>query len=250
MPTLALRGTVTTVPKWAMDVKKTSRGYTKLARCMFHVTDGLRVTCFASDMAILDLLRESDISAGMNVFVTGTVSQSAYTGDDGMPRVSLNMTVEHIELESTIVTSLQEPSRKLTATHGDPVDITFEDLYEYVKSNQSVELTVKTDMKKIKKQLLKEKKESDQKKQEERLLAEKGDGDTSMSSDEDDSWILEGVKRRRQEKKEKERTSAQVNSDSGQKTSISRSRIGPSIIAEGAAREIIAKDIAKFREQL
>jgi hypothetical protein len=51
--------------------KKTIKRLYKTAHCMFHVNDGAEVTSFATDMRILDLLRESDTSAGINGFVKG-----------------------------------------------------------------------------------------------------------------------------------------------------------------------------------
>lgn len=71
MPTLALRGSITSVPKWTVDIKEKRRGFVKTASCIFQVTDSVRVTCFVTDLSILTLLKNANVSPGMSVFVAG-----------------------------------------------------------------------------------------------------------------------------------------------------------------------------------
>lgn len=71
MPVVIMRGSIVSVPKWTVEMKKSTTGLVKTARCMFQVQDGFRATCFVSHMPLLDLLVRENVSAGKNVIVSG-----------------------------------------------------------------------------------------------------------------------------------------------------------------------------------
>lgn len=71
------------------------------------------------------------------------MSVGIYSGDDGMVRQSINMTVEQLQIESSMVTELQEPGQLLKAKSGDIVELSFEDIYAYLKNSNTIELTKK-----------------------------------------------------------------------------------------------------------
>lgn len=119
---------------------------------------------------------------------------SSYTGEDGILRQSVNVSVERMEIDSAVVTNIEEPVIKMKASANDEAHVSFEDLYFFVKTSGNVELSAKTDLKKVRKALKKEKQDMEKKEKEEKALAQVGDGDDEDEEDEaDDAIIREGI---------------------------------------------------------
>lgn len=133
------------------------------------------------------------------------MSQNTYIGDDGLAYATLKINVERMEYEPNVVTNLQQPITKLIACRGDPISTVFEDIYLYIKSNENLKLTAKTDLIKVRKHLMKEKVVKEKK------LAQKNDEDISMSSDKEDTWLIEAAKKRKMEEDQRKKSSQQTN---------------------------------------
>lgn len=125
---------------------------------------------------------------------------SSYAGEDGMLRHNVNISVERIELDSSIVTSLKQPEAKAEANAGDITDFQFEQLFFWLDGNESVQLSAKTNLKKVKKALVNERKEEAARKKEEMALGNVDDGDEP--EDEEGEKFLQEMKEDAMKKQE------------------------------------------------
>lgn len=102
--------------------------------------------------------------------VTGAMTLTMYSADDGPLRPSVMVNVEQMTVEPSLTMTLLEPVTRTMANASEASVARFEDFYFYIKDTAGVQISAKTNLNRIKKAIIKERRREREKRVEEHKI--------------------------------------------------------------------------------